>query len=39
MPGWQIAVIAVGAALAAATIAVLLIRAWAARRKPAAMAA
>ena len=33
MPGWQIALIAVGAALLAATAAVLLERAWAARRK------
>jgi len=32
MPGWQIALIAVGAALAAALLAVLLDRAWAARR-------
>jgi hypothetical protein len=34
MPGWQIALIALGAALLAATAAVLLDRAWAARRKP-----
>jgi hypothetical protein len=33
MPGWQIALIAAGAALFAATVAVLLTRAWAARRK------
>ena len=33
MPGWQIALIAAGAALLAATVAVLLTRAWAARRK------
>ena len=33
MPGWQIALIAIGAALVAATVAVLLDRAWAARRK------
>jgi hypothetical protein len=33
MPGWQIALIAVGAALLAATVAVLLERARAARRK------
>jgi hypothetical protein len=33
MPGWQIALIAAGAALAAATIAVLLDRARASRRK------
>jgi hypothetical protein len=39
MPGWQIALIAVGAALIAATVAVLLDRAWAARRKPATAAA
>jgi hypothetical protein len=32
MPGWQIALIAVGAALAAAAVAVLAGRAWAARR-------
>jgi hypothetical protein len=34
MPGWQIALIAAGAALVAATAAVLVDRAWAARRKP-----
>jgi len=39
MPGWQIALIAVGAALAAATVAVLADRAWTSRRKPAAAAA
>src|SRR5690242_10595405 len=33
MPGWQITLIAIGAALLAATVAVLLDRAWAARRK------
>jgi hypothetical protein len=33
MPGWQIAVIAVGAALLAATAAALADRAWATRRK------
>ena len=33
MPGWQIALIAAGAALLAATVAVFLDRAWAARRK------
>jgi hypothetical protein len=33
MPGWQIALIAAGAALVAATVAVLADRAWAARRK------
>jgi len=33
MPGWQIALIAIGAALLAATVAVLVDRAWAARRK------
>ena len=33
IPGWQIALIAAGAALLAATVAVLLTRAWAARRK------
>ncbi|MBV9207541.1 MAG: hypothetical protein JO037_19555 [Actinobacteria bacterium] len=32
MPGWQITLIAVGAALVAATLAVLLDRAWAARK-------
>ena len=32
MPGWQITLIAVGAALAAAILAVLLDRAWAARK-------
>jgi hypothetical protein len=39
MPGWQIALIAAGAALLAAAIAVLADRARAARRKPAAAAA
>ena len=39
MPGWQIALIAVGAALLAATVAVLGYRAWAARRKPVTAAA
>ena len=33
MSGWQIALIAIGAALVAATAAVLVHRAWAARRK------
>jgi hypothetical protein len=33
MPGWQIALIAVGAALVAATVAVLVDRAWTAHRK------
>jgi hypothetical protein len=33
MPGWQIALIAIGAALLAAATAVLADRAWAARRK------
>jgi hypothetical protein len=33
MPGWQIALIAIGAALLAATVAVLVDRAWAAHRK------
>jgi hypothetical protein len=32
MPGWQIALIAVGAALAAAAVATLVDRAWAARK-------
>jgi len=39
MPSWQIALIAVGAALFAATAAVLVDRARAARRKPATVAA
>jgi len=39
MPGWQITLIAVGAALLAATVAVLLDRAWAARRRTIATAA
>ena len=39
MPGWQIALIAIGAALFAATAAVLAYRVWTARRKPAAAAA
>ena len=34
MPGWQIALIAIGAALVAATAAVVVDRAWAARHKP-----
>jgi hypothetical protein len=34
MPGWQIALIAIGAALFAATAAVLACQAWTARRKP-----
>ena len=34
MPGWQIALIAAGAALLAATVAVVLHRAWVTRRKP-----
>jgi hypothetical protein len=34
MPGWQIALIAAGAALLAALVALLAYRAWAARRKP-----
>jgi hypothetical protein len=33
MPGWEIVLIAVGAALAAAVVAVLADRAWAARRR------
>ena len=33
MPGWQIALIAIGAALLAATVAVLVDRAWTAHRK------
>ena len=39
MPGWQIALIALGAALLAATAAVLAYRTWTARRKPATAAA
>ena len=39
MPGWQIALIAVGAALLAAAVAVFLDRSRAARRKPATVAA
>jgi hypothetical protein len=39
MPGWQITVIAVGAALLAAVLAVFLDRAWAARRRATATAA
>ncbi len=39
MPGWQIALIAIGAALLAATAAVLLDRAWAAHRKTITVAA
>jgi hypothetical protein len=34
MPGWQIALIAIGAALVAAVCAVLAYRAWTARRQP-----
>jgi hypothetical protein len=39
MPGWQIALIAIGAALLAAAAAVLAYRVWAARRKPVTAAA
>jgi hypothetical protein len=39
MPGWQIALIAAGAALLAATAAVLAYRAWTAHRKPTPVAA
>ena len=39
MPGWQIALIAAGAALLAATIAVLADRAWSTRRKAVTAAA
>jgi len=39
MPGWQIALIAIAAALVAATVAVLVDRAWTTRRKPATAAA
>ena len=38
-PGWQIALIALGAALLAATVAVLAYRAWTMRRKPVTAAA
>ncbi|HEY3881866.1 MAG TPA: hypothetical protein VGM12_25020 [Trebonia sp.] len=34
LPGWQIALIAIGAALVAAVCAVLAYRAWTARRQP-----
>ena len=34
MPGWQIALIAIGTALVAALVAVLAYRAWTARRQP-----
>jgi hypothetical protein len=39
MPGWQIALIAVGAALLAAVAAVVVDRAWTTRRKPVTAAA
>jgi hypothetical protein len=39
MPGWQIALIAAGAALLAATAAVVVYRAWTTRRKPVTAAA
>jgi Na+/proline symporter len=39
MPGWQVALIALGAALAAATATALVDRAWAARCKPVTAAA
>ena len=39
MPGWQIALIAIGAALFAATAALLAYRAWTARRHPVTAAA
>jgi hypothetical protein len=39
MPGWQITLIAIGAAVFAAAIAVLVDRAWAARRRVTASAA
>jgi hypothetical protein len=38
MPGWQIALIAIGAALAAAAIAIVVDRKLAARRHPASVA-
>ena len=37
MPGWEITLIAVGAALTAAVLAVLADRAWSARRRPASV--
>jgi hypothetical protein len=39
MPGWQITLIAIGAALLAATAAVVVYRVWATRRKPVTAAA
>ena len=39
MPGWQIALIAIGAALLAATAAVVVYRAWTTRRKSVTVAA
>ena len=39
MPGWQIALIAIGAALLAVTAAVVVYRAWTTRRKPVTAAA
>jgi hypothetical protein len=39
MPGWEIALIAVGAALLAAAVAVLVYRAWTSHRKPITAAA
>jgi hypothetical protein len=39
MPGWQITLIAAGAALLAATAAVVMYRAWTTRRKPVTAAA
>jgi hypothetical protein len=39
MPGWQIALIAIGAALLTATAGVLADRAWTARRRPTAASA
>ena len=39
MPGWQIALIAIGAALLAATTAVVVYRAWTTHRKPVTAAA
>jgi hypothetical protein len=39
MPGWQIALIAIGAALLAATAAVVVYRAWTTHRKPVTAAA
>jgi len=39
MPGWQITLIAIGAALLVAAVALLLDRAWTTRRRPTATVA